>query len=68
MRVSPVFIKAYDEIRRRGVDRKTARAIRALIRRSRVLNCMEWAGRRGRKTVFRLFKWFDVVERKITGA
>lgn len=68
MRVSPVFIKAYDEIRRRGVDRKTARAIRALIRRSRVSNCMEWAGRRGRKAVFRFFKWFDAVERKITGA
>jgi hypothetical protein len=67
MQVDPVFIKAYGEIRRRGVDRKTDRAIRALIRRSRVLNGMAWAGRRGRKAAFRLFRLFDAMERKIIG-
>jgi hypothetical protein len=65
MRVKPVFMRAYDEIRRRGVDRKTARAIRALIRRSRVLNRMEWAGRRGRKAAFQLIRLFDTLERKL---
>jgi hypothetical protein len=65
MHVKPIFIKAYDEIRRRGVDRKTAYAINALIRRSKMLNRMEWAGRRGRNAAFQLFRLLDAMERKM---
>lgn len=64
MQVDPVFIRAYDEIRRRGVRPETQRAIRALIRRRRVLNRMEWAGRRGRKAVFQVLRLMDALERK----
>lgn len=65
MRIDPVFIKAYKEIYRRGVDRKTGVAIHALIRRSKVLNRMEWAGRQGRKAAFQILRLFDAVERRI---
>ncbi|ABA90141.1 hypothetical protein Pcar_2906 [Syntrophotalea carbinolica DSM 2380] len=65
MRVAPLFIKVYKEILRRGVDRKTGVAIHALIRRSEVLNRMEWAGRQGRKTVFQILRLYDAVERRI---
>jgi hypothetical protein len=59
------LLKAFDEICRRGVDEKTERAIHALIRRSKVLNRMGWAGRQGRKAVYRIFRALDAVERRI---
>jgi hypothetical protein len=55
------LFKAYDEICRRGVDKKTNIAIRALIRRSRVLNRLGWAGRRGKKAVFQIFRLIDTL-------
>ncbi|MEZ4601673.1 MAG: hypothetical protein R2940_17930 [Syntrophotaleaceae bacterium] len=64
MKVPPVFIPAFDEIRRGGVDRQAERAIRALKRRSKLLNRMEWAGRRGVKGVFRVIRLLDALERK----
>ena len=65
MQIDVHLFDAYHEICRRGVDEKTERSIRALIRRSKVLNRMGWAGRRGRKMVFRIFRQVDAVERKI---
>lgn len=48
-----------------GVDKKTELALRALVRRSKVLNRMGWAGRKGRKVAYQVFRVVDAVERKI---
>jgi hypothetical protein len=55
----------YMEIRRQGLDEKTDRALRALIRRSRILNHLEWTGRRGKKAVFGVLQWYDRMEQKL---
>ena len=43
--VGEYLFKAYEEIIRRGVSRRTELSIRALMRRSRILNKFTWAGR-----------------------
>jgi hypothetical protein len=62
--VGEYLYPAYNEILRRGVEPRIARAIRALIRRSKVLNRMGWAGRKGRKVAYQGFRVMDAVERK----
>jgi hypothetical protein len=58
------LFETYAEILRKGLDEKTEMALRALIRRSKVLNRMDWAGRRGRKAVFHIFKWVESLKAK----
>ena len=63
--VGEYLFKAYDEIIRRGVNKRTELSIRALIRRSRILPKFKWAGKKGQKVVSALLKIYDKIERKL---
>jgi hypothetical protein len=63
--VRKYFFKSYNEIIRRGVDKPTELAIRALIRRSRILNKFAWAGRTVTRAMFSILRQYDSIERKI---
>lgn len=62
--VGTYLYKAYREISRRGVDKRMQVSINALLRRSRVINRFEWAGRRGSKLLYGIYRWVDALERK----
>lgn len=65
MKINYYLFKSYEEICRLGVDKKCEQSIRSLMRRSRILNKIEWTGRRGQKTVFNLIRLLDFMKKKI---
>lgn len=63
--IGKYLFKAYKDIIRRGVDKPTELSIRALLRRSSILNHFRWTGRKGKKALFFLIRIFDALERRI---
>jgi len=65
MEIGDYLFASYEEICRRGIDKKYERSIRALICRSRFFKKIKCSGRSSKRRVFKLLRLADALKRKL---